>query len=196
MVDAADARIRSQKPVRQLGHREVIHEGEYSAEPGERQAAAEKRKSRSVGTPAVRGFNSDYLDDSFLSVFSPFLAWRPSPAFSSFSWSSLLILARSCLSSLPFLLVSYFSSISFRSVRRASAALGSFLPLLSASAARTRTGLKPPRRARLSANVYNFFIDFFFVCEGAPGHTPGGFRHGLCAGLDGRTLRKVTMALV
>src|SRR5439155_17653826 len=166
MVDAAAARIRSQKPVRQLGHRDVIHEGEYSAEPSERQAAADKRESRSVGTPAVSGFNSDYLDDSFLSAFSPFLAWRPSPAFSSFSWSSLLILARSCLSSLPFLLVSYFSSISFRILRRSSAALGCFLPPLSALAALRRAGLKPPRRERLSANANNFFIDFFsFVKE-------------------------------
>src|SRR5206468_11636846 len=50
----------------------------------------------------------DYFDGAFLSAPSCFL-WPPArPAFSSFSWSSLLILARSSLSSLWSLLVSYF----------------------------------------------------------------------------------------
>src|SRR5438132_293917 len=59
----------------------------------------------------------DYFDGAFLSAPSCFL-WPPArPAFSSFSWSSLLILARSSLSSLWSLLVSYFSSNSFLSLR-------------------------------------------------------------------------------
>jgi hypothetical protein len=39
MVDPAHARIGSQELVGQLRHREVIHAVEYSAVPGERQAA-------------------------------------------------------------------------------------------------------------------------------------------------------------
>src|SRR5882724_10430786 len=76
-----------------------------------------------VFAPRPTNESVDYLDGSFLSAFSPFLAWRARPAFSSFSLSSLLILARSFLSSFLSLLVSYFSSNSWRSLRCSSVSL-------------------------------------------------------------------------
>src|SRR5207248_151498 len=99
----------------------------------------------------------------FLSAPSDFLWPRARPAFSSFSWSSLLILARSSLSSLWSLLVSYLSSNSFLSLRCSSVGLGRFLLPLSASAARTRAGVRPPSRETPSANVSSFFIVLFLV---------------------------------